>query len=69
MADLTAKEALDLIASVAQDCRANGESDMRTILNVVRGIKGRIDAGETGQEIIEAYAPDEDDDEWHITQS
>jgi hypothetical protein len=63
MTDLTVNDALDLIAATAQHCRENGDGDMRNILNQVRGIKRMIGEGKTGDEIMEAYTIDEDDED------
>jgi hypothetical protein len=60
MEELTAQDVLTLIKKRAQWCRENGESDMRNILNTIRGIEGDIAAGKTRDEIM---ADDEDDSE------
>ena len=49
--------------TAAQQCRENGDSDMRNILNTVRGIKSMIAEGKTRAEILEAWGPDDDEDE------
>ena len=50
--ELTVKDVLALLRKRAQWCRANGESDMRNILNTIRGIKSDIAAGKTRDEIM-----------------
>lgn len=60
MERITATEALDLVAKVAQNCRENGESDMRNILNFVRAIKPLVAEGKTSAE-INAYWSDGED--------
>jgi hypothetical protein len=52
MEELTAQDVLTLIKKRAQWCRENGESDMRNILNTVRGIESDIAAGKTRAEIL-----------------
>jgi hypothetical protein len=63
MEQLTVDDALKLLADRAQQCRENGDSDMRNILNTVRGIKSMIAEGKTRAEILEAWGPDDDEDE------
>ena len=58
--ELTVQDVLALIKKRAQWCRENGESDMRNILNTIRGIEADIAAGKTRDEIM---ADDEDDSE------
>lgn len=60
MSQLTAMEALDLIAKQAQWCRENGEYDMRVILTYVKAIKSLIVQGKTAEEIITHFAEEED---------
>ena len=62
MDQLTAEDVLKLLADRAQQCRENGESDMRNILNTVRGIRAMIAGGKTRAEILADFAPDEDED-------
>ncbi len=50
--ELTVQDVLALIEKRAQWCRENGESDMRNILNTIRGIKSDIAAGKTRDEIM-----------------
>ena len=52
MDQLTVQDVLALIEKRAQWCRENGESDMRNILNTIRGIKSDIAAGKTRDEIM-----------------
>jgi hypothetical protein len=52
MDQLTVQDVLTLIEKRAQWCRENGESDMRNILNTIRGIKSDIAAGKTRAEIL-----------------
>lgn len=52
MDQLTVQDVLTLIEKRAQWCRENGESDMRNILNTIRGIKSDIAAGKTRDEIM-----------------
>ena len=61
--ELTANDALDLVAKRAQECRENGDSDMRNILNYVRAIKPLVAEGKTREEIIAYFADDDDDDD------
>ena len=63
MEQLTVDDALKLLADRAQQCRENGDSDMRNILNTVRGIKSMIAEGKSRTEILAAYGPDDDEDE------
>lgn len=63
MEQLTVDDALKLLADCAQHCRANGDSDMRNILNAVRGIKSMIAEGKSRTEILAAWCPDDDDEE------
>ena len=63
MDELTVDDALKLLADCAQRCRENGDSDMRTILNTVRGIKSMIAEGKSRAEILESWGPDDDEDE------
>jgi len=63
MEQLTVDDALKLLADRAQQCRENGDTDMRNILNTIRGIKSMIAEGKTRAEILAAWGPDDDDDE------
>jgi len=63
MEQLTVDDALKLLADRAQQCRENGDSDMRNILSTVRGIKSMIAEGKSREEIIAAWGPDDDEDE------
>ena len=63
MEQLTVDDALKLLADRAQYCRENGDTDMRNILNTVRGIKSMIAEGKSRAEILEAWGPDDDEDE------
>ena len=60
---LSANDALKLVADCAQRCRENGDSDMRTILNAVRGIRSMIADFKTRAEILAHFEDDEDDDD------
>jgi hypothetical protein len=62
MSGLTADDALKLLADRAQWCRENGDTDMRNILNTVRGIKSMIAEGKSRAAILAAWGPDDDDD-------
>ena len=62
MDQLTVDDALKLLADRAQRCRENGDTDMRNILNTVRGIKSMIAEGKTRAEILAALGPDDDED-------
>lgn len=59
---LTAEDVLKLIEDRAQWCRENGESDMRNILNTIRGIKGDMAEGKSRTEILAGFAEEEDDE-------
>lgn len=63
MDQLTVDDALKLLADRAQWCRENGESDMRSILNTVRGIKSMIAEGKGREEIMTMWGNDDDEDE------
>ena len=63
MEQLTVDHALKLLADRAQQCRENGDTDMRNILNTVRCIKSMIAEGKTRAEILEAWGPDDDEEE------
>lgn len=60
MNELTVNDVLELVRKYAQQCRENGESDMRNILNCIRYIKDGIQSGKSREEIIGAW---EEDDE------
>ena len=60
MTQFTANDALDIVAKRAQECRENGDSDMRNILNYVRAIKLLIAEGKTREEIIAYFAVDDE---------
>lgn len=60
---LTANDVLKLVAVRAQRCRESGDSDMRTILNAVRGIKAMMKEGKSRTEILAHFEDDEDDDD------
>lgn len=61
MNELSANDALDLIRSLAQHFREEGETDMRGILNGVRVIKEQIAAGKSREEIIDLFNEDNDE--------
>ena len=63
MSGLTAGDVLKLLADRAQWCRENGDTDMRNILNTVRGIRSMIAEGKTRAEILEAWGPDDGEDD------
>lgn len=63
MEQLTVDDALKLLADRAQQCRENGDTDMRNILNTVRGIKSMISDGKSREEIIAAWGPDDDEED------
>ena len=60
MTQLTADQALAIVAKSAQQCRENGDSDMRNILNCVSGIRRMIAEGKTREEIVAYFSDDED---------
>ena len=60
MNELTVNDVLELVRKYAQQCRENGESDMRNILYCIRYIKYAIESGKSREEIIGAW---EEDDE------
>lgn len=55
---VTVADVLDIIRTRAQECRENGDTDMRNILNTVNGIKRLIDEGSDQQAIREYFAPE-----------
>ena len=59
---LTVDDALTIIFNQAQWCRENGETDMRNILNCVRGLRSQIERGDTREVIIARYTEEEDDE-------
>ena len=63
MEQLTVDDTLKLLADRAQSCRENGDTDMRNILNTVRGIRSMIAEGKSRAEILTALGPDDDEDE------
>ena len=63
MDQLTVDDVLKLLSDRAQQCRENGDSDMRNILNTVRGIKSMIAEGKSRAEILAAWGPDDDDED------
>ena len=63
MEQLTVDDTLKLLADRAQSCRENGDTDMRNILNTVRGIRSMIAEGKSRAEILTAWGPDDDEDE------
>lgn len=63
MEQLTVDDTLKLLADRAQWCRENGDTDMRNILNAVRGIRSMISEGKSRAEILAALGPDDDDEE------
>ena len=63
MEQLTVDDALKLLADSAQQCRENGDSDMRNILNTVRGIKSMIAKGKSRTEILATWGPDDEDED------
>lgn len=60
---ISAVDVLKLVNDRAQWCRENGESDMRNILNTTREIKSMIDSGKTRDEILAAFADDDEESE------
>lgn len=60
MEQLTAEDVLKLVADRAQWCRANGESDMRNILNTVRAIRDLLKNGKTRADVLAYFADDEE---------
>lgn len=63
MDQLTVDDALKLLADRAQWCRENDESDMRNILNTVRGIREMLTQGKTRTEILADFADDDEDED------
>lgn len=58
MNELSAKDVLDIIGSLVQHFRENGETDMRGILNGIRVIKEQIASGKSREDIIELFNED-----------
>jgi hypothetical protein len=58
MNKLTTEDALLLVEERAQWCRANGESDMRSIIYMIFSIKSMIAEGKDREEILKAFATD-----------
>lgn len=61
MNQLTVNDALNLVVDCANRCRENGDSDMRTIINVVRAIRAEIAGGKTRTEILAHFEDDDDE--------
>jgi uncharacterized protein (DUF433 family) len=62
MNELTALDVLKLLTDRAQQCRENGDSDMRNILNTARHIKTMLNDGKSREEILADFAEDEDEE-------
>jgi hypothetical protein len=61
MNGLTTEDALGLLEERAQWCRSNGESDMRNIVHMIADIRSMIAKGKNREEIIEAFAIEDED--------
>lgn len=61
MNELSANDVLDLIGSLAQHLREEGETDMRGVLNGIRVIKKELAAGKSREEIIDLFKEDNDE--------
>jgi len=55
MEQLTAIDALAIVAKRAQWCRENGESDMRNILNTVSLVSRMANEGKSRDEILAEF--------------
>ena len=61
---LTVEDVLKVIKDRAQDCRENGDSDMRNILNTVAFLRKSIKEGQPREEFLnEWYEDGEKDDD------
>jgi cytochrome c-type biogenesis protein CcmH/NrfF len=63
MNQLTTEDALSLLEERAQWCRSNNESDMRNIVHMIAGVRSMIAKGKSREEIIEAFAIEDEDGE------
>lgn len=62
MADtLTVEDVLKVIGDRAQDCRENGDSDMRNILHTVAFLWKSIKEGQPREEFLAEWYEDEED--------
>ena len=55
MTDLTVEDVLNIVKKRAQQCREDGESDMRAILYLVSYIEHNIKANATREEILKSW--------------
>ena len=55
MSDLTVVDALKIVRQRAQWCRAEGESDMRSIIYLTDFLMDRVNKGRTKEEIMEEW--------------
>jgi hypothetical protein len=55
---LTAAYVLGLVADRAQQCREDGDSDMRVILSFVNGLKRFVDRNASRGEVEEYFSED-----------
>jgi len=60
MEQLTAIDALAIVAKRAQWCRENGESDMRNILHTVSHLSRMVNEGKSRSEIIAEFTDDDE---------
>lgn len=58
MKELSVNDVLNLISTLAQDFREQGENDMRGMLNGIRLIREQIASGKSREEIIELFNED-----------
>ena len=61
MDKLTAEDVIDLVLKRAQGMREEGESDLRSIIWLCRGLRSDMVAGKTREAIMSEF--EEDDDE------
>jgi hypothetical protein len=61
MDKLTAEDVIDLVLKRAQSMREEGESDLRSIIWLCRGLRSDMVAGKTREAIMSEF--EEDDDE------
>lgn len=58
MKELSVNDVLNLISTLAQHFREQGENDMRGVLNCIRLIREQIASGKSREEIIELFNED-----------
>ncbi len=59
--ELTALDAIDILAARAQWCREEGESDMRNILNTASYLRSLIKDGKSRDEILAEFAEEDEE--------